>query len=83
MFGNGSDVTTAIEKARTDLARYPSEKALVGLVAQLRQPGIDDIKFTPFAALAVSSATVAGTVLHNPRLAACTRIVTAYYGGPW
>ena len=83
MFGNGDDVTAAIAKARTGLARYPSERAMVDLVAQLRQPGMDDIKYTPFDALAVSSATVAGTVLRNPRLAACTRIVTGYYGGPW
>ncbi len=83
MFGNGSDITAAIEKARTDLARYPSEKVLVDLVAQLQQPRMAELKYDPIQALAVSSATVAGTVLRNPRLAACTRIVTGYYGGPW
>jgi hypothetical protein len=83
MFGNGSDVTAAIDAARTNLARYPSERALVDLVTQLQQPRMDDIRYTPLGALAVSSATVAGTVLRNPRLAACTRFVTGYYGGPW
>jgi hypothetical protein len=83
MFGNGSDVTAAIEKARTDLARYPSERALVDLLTQLPQPRIDEIKYGPVQLFGVSSATVAGTVLRNPRLAACTRIVSGYYGGPW
>ena len=44
---------------------------------------MDEIRYMPLQALAVSSATVAGTVLRNPRLAACTRIVSFYYGGPW
>jgi hypothetical protein len=83
MFGNGSDVTAAIQAARTNLARYPSEQALVDLLAQPPQPRLNEIAYDPIQALAVSSATVAGTVLRNPRLAACTRIVTGYYGGPW
>jgi hypothetical protein len=83
MFGNGSDVTSAIAGARTNLARYPSERALIDRLAQLPQPNLDQIKYSPLQLLAVSSATVAGTVLRNPRLAACTRIVTSYYGGPW
>ncbi|MEO8336232.1 MAG: hypothetical protein ABI664_14735 [bacterium] len=83
MFGNGSDVDAAIQGARANLARYPSERALVDLVTQLRQPRVEELKYDPIQALAVSSATVAGAVLGNPRLAACTRIVTGYYGGPW
>jgi hypothetical protein len=83
MFGNGADVDAAIESARTNLARYPSERALVDLVTQLQQPRADELKYNPISALAISGATVAGAVLHNPRLAACTRIVTGYYGGPW
>ena len=83
MFGNNSDVTSAIEGASTNLARYPSERALVERLAELQQPNIDEIQYSPIRLLAVSSATVAGTVLRNPRLAACTRIVTSYYGGPW
>jgi hypothetical protein len=83
MFGNSSDVDAAIQNARNSMARYPSEKALVDLMAQLPQPTTEDMKYDPIQALAVSSATVAGTVLRNPRLAACSRIVTSYYGGPW
>ncbi len=83
MFGNGADVDAAIRSARAQLARYPSERALVDLVAQLPQPRADELKYDPIGALAVSSATVAGTVLRNPRLAACTAMVTGYYRGPW
>lgn len=83
MFGNSSDVTEAFENARRTLARYPSERALVDLLAHPPQPRMDDIKYAPVQALAVSTATVAGTVLQNPRLAACTRIAAGYYGGPW
>ncbi|MEO5817657.1 MAG: hypothetical protein ABIT20_20480 [Gemmatimonadaceae bacterium] len=83
MFGSNSDVTDAIRRARIDLARYPSEKALIDLLAKPQEPRMDEIRYAPIQALAVSSATVAGVVLHNPRLAACTRMVADYYGGPW
>ena len=83
LFGNGSDVIGAFQHARRDLARYPSEQALVDLLVEPPQPRFGDIKYDPFQALAVSSAMVAGIVVRNPRLAACTRIVTGYYGGPW
>jgi hypothetical protein len=81
MFGPSTDVTNAIGKARGTLARYPSEQALVDLLG--RQPELmrSGVQYNPIQALAVSSATVAGVVLRNPRLASCTRLVAGYYFG--
>ena len=81
LFGPGSDVTDAFRNARRDLARYPSERALVDLVHLKPEARRAELGFDPLQMLAVSSATVAGVVLRNPRLAACTRIVGGYYGG--
>lgn len=76
MFGPRADVTAAFARARHTLARFPSEQALADLA--LRQPSItgDPHWNGLLQALAVSSASVGGAVLHNPRLAACTRILT-------
>ena len=75
LLGRRSDVTAALRTASTQLARYPSERALVELIG--REPDIPKMGFqyNPISNLAVSAATVAGTVLHNPRLATCTRII--------
>ncbi len=76
MFGPRADVAEALARAKQSLARYPSEQALVDLYAR----GPSAVGTQPwhglFQALAVSSASVSGTVLHNPRLAACTRVLT-------
>ena len=81
LFGPGSDVTDAFRNARRDLARYPSERALVDLIHLKPEARRADLGFDPLQMLAVSSATVAGAVLRNPRLAACTRIAGGFYGG--
>lgn len=76
MFGPRAEVSAAFDHARQTLARFPSERALVDLAS--RQPSITGAPHWNglFQALAVSSASVGGVVLHNPRLAACTRILT-------
>jgi hypothetical protein len=82
MFGQRTDVTDAIRNARSTLARYPSEQALVDLLSRPPEPGKSDVQYDPIQALAVSSATVAGVVLRNPSLASCTRLVVGgYFGG--
>jgi len=76
MFGPRAEVTAAFARARHTVARFPSEQALVDLAS--RQPYIAGEPHWNglLQALAISSASVGGTVLHNPRLAACTRILT-------
>ena len=76
--GPRSDVTTAIGNARRTLARYPSERALIDLMEGTLAPEVPQGYSNPISDLAVSAATVAGVALHNPRLAACTRILTAW-----
>lgn len=82
MFGRRSEVTDALHAASTGLARYPSERALVELIGREPDPPKMGLEFNPISNLAVSAATVAGTVLHNPRLATCARIVGNYNSLP-
>ncbi len=79
MFGARTDVTDAIRDARRSLARYPSEQALADLVSRAPEPQAANYPLDPIESLARSSATVAGVVLHNPRLPACTLITGSYY----
>lgn len=75
MFGPRSDVTHVLDRARRTVARYPSERALVDLVSRLPSFTQGFPPLDPIQTLAVSPASVAGVVLHNPRLVTCTRIL--------
>ena len=77
LFGTRTDVTDAFNAARRNLARYPSEQAMVDLIGRSGAALPADLLTNPLEKFAVSTATVAGAVLGNPRLAACTRIVLA------
>lgn len=82
LFGRRPDVTAAFQHARQSLARYPSEQALLDLLS--RQPTPDLAKaWGPVEYMAVSTASVAGVVLNNPRLASCSRIVSPFYKVRW
>ena len=83
VFGMGSDVRQAYESAARDLARYPSERAILDLALQT----IDRVPANPMwndmpkgdvvVRLLVGASTVAGVVLDNPRMPFCTRAVTS------
>ena len=77
MFGQADEVSDAIARARTTLARYPSERALVDLASRLPSVARIAPKVGSLTSLAVSSATVAGVVLNNPRLATCSLVLSA------
>ncbi len=82
LVGPGDDVSGVLARARHTVARFPSEQALVDLELREQILPADEVSANPIQSLLVSSATVAGTVLHNPRLARCTRIlVWAWSGG--
>jgi hypothetical protein len=76
MFGPRADVTDALEKARQSMARFPSEQALVALETRPPSATREYPSTGPIQSLVVSSASVAGVVLHNPRLVACTRMLS-------
>jgi hypothetical protein len=76
LLGPRADVQAVLQRARNTVARYPSEQALLDLQTRMLTPTSDAPSPNPIQSLAVSSATVAGVVLHNPRLASCTRILT-------
>ena len=76
LFGPSAETKQVVERARHTLARYPSEVALVELLTRPSYPGPDVSSSNPLRTLAVSSASVAGAVLQNPRLVSCTRLLT-------
>ena len=77
--GRPPDRTDDLRNAASHLARYPSERALVELLGRELDFSNAQAPFDPVNDMAVSAATVVGTVLHNPRLASCTRIVGSDY----
>ena len=79
VFGTRPDVEAAFRAARTNLARYPSERALVELTRNTMEGTLNTGDQTgPITTVMMSAATVAGTVFHNPRMAACTRIAAGW-----
>ncbi|HEX5973078.1 MAG TPA: hypothetical protein VFY85_14190 [Gemmatimonadaceae bacterium] len=76
LFGQDGEVQGALERARSELARYPSERALIDLDTHVPSGTRVATATGPFQSLLVSPAAVAGAVLHNPRMAACTLLLT-------
>ena len=80
LLGPATDIDAAFGGARSGLARYPSEQAYLDLLddAASRFPTENVGRISPSDRLMVGAATVAGMVLNNPRVAACTRMVLAH-----
>lgn len=78
LFGPSANVRAAFDWAGTTLARFPSERAYIDLMhdATNRTPsGL--VSESKTSRLIMGAATVAGTVLNNPRVVACTRVTLA------
>lgn len=78
LFGPRAQVLDAIERARRSLPRYASERALMKLQTQPFDVPMGNMSSHPFQTLAGSAASVAGTVLRNPRLESCTLLLTGW-----
>lgn len=79
VFGPRPEVSEAYERARRDLARFPSERALVDLVQQATSRNLDGLGVQNSDAVIrvlVGASTIAGVVLDNPRMSFCTRVLT-------
>jgi hypothetical protein len=82
VFGMGSDVRQTYDLAARDLARFPSERAVLDLALQTTErPGTAGTNANiPTGGVAVrlliGASTVAGKVLDNPRMPFCTRLIT-------
>ncbi len=78
LFGMRSDVSGAIDRADASLARYPSEHALVKLMRE-GPARVHALYGTRSGAdmLISGAASVAATVLQQPRIAACTQLALA------
>lgn len=76
LFGQDGEVQGALDRARSELARFPSERALIDLDTRVPSVARVSVATGPFQSLLVSPAAVAGAVLHNPRMAACTLLLT-------
>ena len=75
LFGDGADVRSAYDNASTTLARYPSDRAYLELLrtSMNHVPHIDRSRWPPDD-FVLGAATIAATVLHNPRIETCTLI---------
>lgn len=80
LLGPDQQVRDAFANAKRTLARFPSEQAFLDLLFQSteRVPEGAGVKLGPERFI-VGAATVAGVVLNNPRVAACTRMAMLSY----
>lgn len=77
VFGTGRQVRDAYEVAGRDLARYPSERALLDMALHTTDRfRATTMKRSIPEKVIVGAATVAGIVFRNPRMAYCTRLIT-------
>lgn len=78
LFGPSTASKAAFEEARRSLARYPSERALLDLLEDAPNRPLGDASLDSKSDwLLLGAASVASTVLHNPRVLACTRVMNA------
>lgn len=78
--GPSDDVRQAFADARTTIARFPSEQAYLDLLldAPNRVPQQFYESRSLSTRLLIGAATVSSTVLQNPRIATCSRLMMLY-----
>lgn len=76
--GPSDDVRAAFEDASRTLARYPSERAYLELLMEMpgrMPPNVGERRgLSPWALAGAATSAVAGVVLQNPRIEACSRV---------
>lgn len=78
LFGPSAASKAAFEDARRSLARHPSERALLDLLEDAPNRQLGDASLDSKSDwLLLGAASVASTVLQNPRVLTCTRVMNA------
>jgi hypothetical protein len=75
--GHSDEVIDAYSAARTGIARYPSERAFLDLMLESPNRIPPYLKGSLSDRLVSGAGEIAATILGNPRIAGCTRIVLA------
>jgi hypothetical protein len=76
LFGPRPEITKAFENAERDLARFPSERALLEMTrTTTERPAPDDARIPEVARVVIGASTIGSVVLQNPRMAFCSRVV--------
>jgi hypothetical protein len=87
LFGPAADLTDAFARARRELARFPSDSAIIGLMernAVQGPPAYDGILESPweyhniFGGAVVALTRTASRLLDNPRLARCGALIVPF-----
>lgn len=79
LFGPSSESQSAFDDARASLVRHPSDLAYINLLEDSVNRPVSLSQHAPIARRFVEGASVvASTVLNNPRIQTCTRVVSAH-----
>ncbi len=78
LFGPRPDVSEAFERAKRDLARFPSEQSFIDVIQRTSRSTAlyDGVMTSPIRRFLVGASTISGAVLHNPRITGCTLLAT-------
>jgi len=78
VLGPGRDVRDAFARADGNLARFPSERAMLDLMLQTPSLPVEPAaNVSGSVRLVVGASTIAGLIFDNPRLTYCTRVITS------
>lgn len=78
LFGHTAEIESGFREARTSLARFPSELALLDLYYALPEHTMRNDDRSLLGRVVMGAAAVTGTITQNPRVVACTRLLLSF-----
>ena len=82
-FGPDNDVRVAFDKAPSELVSFPSDSALIELLAKGPASGPGRGSYSVPARVALAAASASGTLLHNRRIRGCADQLIRLAGLPF
>ena len=76
-FGPDPDVREAFDRARREIARFPSDSAQIDLMYESSARGYSGVERTASTRVGLALASFAGMLLHNPRVRGCAEMLFA------